>query len=174
MIKSFSKSKRIANHVVWTGKEVMPVAFYRDGTLENDTEVGMLKVVGRDVFCHGYRVDLKIPIHKQENSLKIQMFVPAQRPGDFDVAVPGTDLTMEGVHYFGEKSFSPNIPLPKGSYWKMKAIVAPGQDHKVGAGITITYFISYANGPLTNRMAAFTLNAEGIGFWALGDDFVVT
>ena len=39
--------------------------------------------------------------------------------------------------------------------------------------MTVTYLLSYANGPVRNVNAVYRLNDQGIGYWMVGEDFIV-
>ncbi len=166
--KQYSKLKAIGGHVVWTDKEVFQVPFYLEGTAYDQAEWAVIKVSGRDVLLRGVRLDVRVQTTSNQVNTTVDLVTGA---GEI---VPATTLTLAGTKPFAELDLSPNVQMPAGSYWKARIGFNESFAAFAPQGLTLTYIMSYANGPVVNPIASFELLEEGIGFWAIGDDFVVS
>lgn len=163
-----SKLKNIAGHVVWTDKEVFQVPFHLEGTAFDQAEWAVIKIVGRDVLLRGMRLDTRV----QTTSNQVNTTVDLVTGGN--VIVPASTMTLVGTAPFAELDLSPNIQMPSGSYWKARLGFNESFQAFAPQGLTLTYIMSYANGPVVNPLASFDLLADGIGFWEIGENFVVS
>jgi len=166
--KQYSKLKGIGGHVVWTDREVMQVPFYYEGMAVNEREFAVVKIAGRDVLLRSMLLETRVPISRNSINLTIDLYT-----GENDL-VAGSTLTLAGSAPFAEVNFGPAIAMPAGSFWKARINFNDSFAEFAPEGLTLTYRFSYANGPVTNSQAAFTLVETGIGFWVIGDDFVVS
>lgn len=165
--KRYSKTKALANRIIWTPNEVMQVPFTMDGILFDSADLAVMRVLGRDMFCLGYRVDFRVPASAHTVRISTYLF-----RGD-NVAVTGSTLNLYGITPGDTKLFSPNVPFPANSIWKFRVAVDNGTDEQVPQGITITYYMRYANGPVDSSQSAFDLLNSGVGYWQVGKTFVV-
>jgi len=166
--RQYSKLKGIGGHVVWTDREVAQIPFYYEGMAADQREWAIIKIVGRDVLLRGMRLDTRVQTSRNTVNLSVDLAT-----GD-NVIVPGTTTTLIGTAPYAERTFSPAIQMPAGSYWKARIAFNDSLIEFAPEGLTLTYQMSYANGPVTNEIASFTLVESGIGFWTIGDDFVVS
>lgn len=166
--RQYSKLKGIGGHVVWTDKEVAQCPFYYEGVAVDQREWAIIKIVGRDVLLRGVRLDARVQTSRNTVDLSVDLVT-----GE-NLIVAGTTTTLVGTSPFAERTFSPAIQMPAGSYWKTRISFNDSMIEFAPEGLTLTYIMSYSNGPVTNAQAAFTLIESGIGFWTIGDDFVVS
>ena len=166
--RQYSKLKGIGGHVVWTDREVAQVPFYYEGVAVDQREWAIIKVVGRDYLLRGMRLDTRVQTSRNTIDLTVDLVT-----GN-NIVVPDTTVTLVGTAPFAERTFSPAIEMPAGSYWKARIGYNDSLVEFAPEGLTLTYILSYANGAVTNDIASFELIESGIGFWVIGDDFVVS
>ena len=166
--KQYSKLKGIGGHVVWTDREVMQVPLYYEGVAVNEREFAIIKIAGRDVLLRSMLLEARVPISRNSVSLTLDLYT-----GENSLVV-GSTITLPGSAPFSEVTFGPAIAMPAGSFWKAHINFNDSFADFAPEGLTLTYRFSYANGPVTNAQAAFTLVESGVGFWTIGDDFIVT
>jgi hypothetical protein len=166
--KQYSKLKAVGGHVVWTDKEIFQVPFYFEGTAFDQAEWAVIKVVGRDVLLRGIRLDVRVQTTSNQVNTTVDLVTGS------NVIVPATTLTLAGTEPFAELELSPNVQMPSGTYWKARIGFNESFQSFAPQGLTLTYIMSYANGPVVNPLASFDLLNDGIGFWEIGNDFVVS
>lgn len=165
--RKYSKLKAIAGHVVWTDQETWQQALPFEGCVYDGAQFGVFKVVGRDLLLRGIRVDARVPSNSANVNTRIQFLTGA------NVEVPDVYVNLPGVSTFGEIT-DLNVKLPSGSYWKAQCVFDPAFQAFAPQSLVITYEFSYANGIISNALAAYDLAEQGIGYWIIGDDFVVS
>jgi LSD1 subclass zinc finger protein len=167
--RKYSKNKANGNHVVWTSNEVIPVPFALDGVLYDQAEWGVFRVSGRDMYCTGFRADFRLPSGDSNIRCSIGLYT-----GD-NVLARGGRLYLNGVTMGGNNRMSPPIPMPVNSVWKFKLeIESPyGETQYFPQGITATYHLRYAQGPVHADLVAHTLSAQGVGFDQIGTTFII-
>lgn len=166
--RTYSKAKSVANHAVWTPQEIIPVGFNLDGVVPDQAQFALLQVRGQPVYCIGYRVECQVPA----SSRSVQFSVSLQNGAG--TLVPNSTLVLNGAPSSGEFTFSPALGMPTGSVWQAIIKVLSGSDFSLPEGLRITYLLRYANGPVTNDLAVNQTTQTGVGFWRLGQDFIVS
>jgi hypothetical protein len=169
----YSKAQKIAGNVIWSDRDILQLPFYSDGQVSGGTQFAAFQVPGRDLYLHGYSVALKIPNSNRSTSFTVNLLNGIGQSMTTTQPDP-TVICVSGVNNFAQRSFAPFIPLPSGSYWQANITVPVTSVNQVGSGITLTYMFSYSNGPLVNSQSVFALPGEGIGFWTLAQNFVVS
>jgi len=169
--RKYSKAKANANHVVWTADQVLPVPFNLDGLVGDGIEFGLFRVPGRDMYCTGYRVDFQVPAGDYEIQCSVGLYT-AQ-----DTLVDNGTLVLNGVTLGGTKTFTRPIAMPVNSVWKFKlAIASPspedGSDY-FPQGVTVTYYLRYAQGPVSTRTFVLSQPEVGVGFDEVGTTLIV-
>lgn len=166
--RKYSKTKAVANHVVWTEKEILQVPFKLEGLVFDKAEGGLFRAVGRDIICAGYRVSFQYPASSRFVNVTIDL-----QTGDGTV-ISGTTLKLNGVNGGGEKNFSPGLVMPVNSTWKFRVLVSgETAEQFYPQGLTFTYLLRYSNGPAVVNSYANVFNQSGIGFQQVGRDLVV-
>lgn len=164
--RKHSKTVAAANRVVWTGREVLPVAYTLNGLVTDGAELGIFRVTGRPLYCNGFTAFFQTPSADRYVNCSVEMQTGS------GVAVPGGLLRLNGVTAGGEKQFKA-VPMPSGSLWKMVVRSAAVNVEDLPQGLTVTYQLRYANGPVRTDFWTNGLVSEGIGFWQIDDNFVV-
>ena len=165
--KRYSKAKANANHIVWTGREVIPVNFYVGGLIYDSLEFGNFRVTGRDMYCSGYRIDFQRPAGSQEVVVTANLYT-----GNGGL-VPNTSLRIAGTQIGRDATFpGGSLAFPEGSIWFIRMSVT-GDEAYYPESATVSYWMRYANGPVSSQLWSPTLSEGGIGFWGIGEDFVV-
>lgn len=167
--RKYSKAKANGNRVVWTAHETIPVVFNLDGQLFDQAEWGVFRVTGRDMYCLGFRVDFRVP--SGDNNIRCNVGIYT---ADNTLATSGR-LYLNGVTMGGDRLISPALPMPVNSLWKFKIEIESPTDSEefFPQGITATYHLRYANGPVDRNMFTTRLPNEGVGFSQIGSTFVV-
>src|SRR5882672_10042554 len=138
--RQYSKLKGIGGHVVWTDREVQQVPFYYEGVAVDQREWGIIKVAGRDLLLRGIRLDTRVQTSRNTVDLTIDLVT-----GE-NIVVPDTTVTLVGTAPFAERTYSPAINMPAGSYWKTRISFNDSLVEFAPEGLTVTYIMSYANG----------------------------
>lgn len=167
--RKYSKAKANGNRVVWTAQEVIPAAFAMDGQVFDQAEWGVFRVTGRDMYCCGFRVDFRVPAGDSNIRCNVGIYT-----ADNVLASSGR-LYLNGVTMGGDRVVQPPLPMPVNSLWKFKVeIESPdGSEEFFPEGITATYLLRYAQGPVDRNMFTTRLPNEGVGFMSVGSTFVV-
>lgn len=168
--RKYSKAKANGNRVVWTSQEVIPVSFLLDGQAFNGAEWGVFRVTGRDMYCTGFRVDFRVPAGDAGIQCNVGIYT-----ADNVLAASGR-LYVNGVSMGGDKAVNPPLPMPVNSLWKFKMeIESPIDDETIyfPQGVTATYLLRYAQGPVNTQMFTTRLPNQGVGFDQIGTTFVV-
>ena len=167
--RRYSKAKANANRVVWTSQEVIPVPFELNGLAFHQAEWGIFRVTGRDMYCTGFRVDFRVPSGSSRIRCNVGIYT-----GDDVLAMNGR-LTLDGVTMGGDRPMSPAIPMPVNSIWKFKMeIEAPDDSSEFfPEGVTATYLLRYAQGPVNTKLFSNRLREGGVGFDQIGVNLIV-
>lgn len=166
MERRYSKSLAVANHVVWTQNEVIPVPYSCEGLVTDGNAFGFLRILGREVQCMGFRVDFRVPATSNDVQIALGIYTAND-------VLQGSRLVLNGVTQGGDNLFSPIIAMPSSSLWKFKIEVNAGADDDLPQGITATYLLRYANGPSNSTEWTANLPSSGVGYWSIGDTFEI-
>lgn len=165
-MRTHSKTLSVANHVVWTDREVIPVTYALDGLCFDGAEWAVLQVPGSDLYCAGFRIDFRVPSGDANIRCSVDLLDP--------VGVSRGNLNLDGVVAGRVKEFSPPLELPANSAWRLRLnLELPSADESyVPQGVVATYYLRYAASklPTLNRAGALV---TGVGFEQIGTTFVV-
>lgn len=167
--RRYSKAKANGNRVVWTSQEVIPVAFLLDGQAFNNAEWGVFRVTGRPMYCTGLRVDFRVPAGDASVRCNVGIYTAD------NVLAPSARVYVNGVTLGGEKAILPALAMPVNSLWKLKLEIESYTDDEIyyPQGVTATYLLRYAQGPVNTQLFTTTLPNQGVGFDLVGSSFVV-
>lgn len=167
--RRYSKAKANGNRVIWTARETLPVPFRMGGMVFDGAEWGVFRVTGRDMYCTGFRVDFQLPAGDANIQCNVGLYT-----GD-NLLAPSGRLYLNGITMGGDRLVTPPLPMPVNSVWKFRLeIESPdGSEDYFPQGVTATYQLRYAQGPVDTNMFTKILSTGGIGFDAVGTTFVV-
>lgn len=167
----YSKTQRVAGAITWTDQDIMQVPFFLRGQLTS-TNFAAFKVPGRDMYLQGYTLTLQ-----QQNpagaSFSVNLLNGNGQPMAGGAVPDPTLLQVNGLQVSSNVQFAPFIPLPSGSYWMAAVAVPQASTGLTGSDLTLTYYFSYSNSPLINAQSIYAVAGEGIGFWTVGQNFIV-
>ncbi len=164
--RSYSKAKANANHVVWSNQEVFPVTFTLDGVLSDMAEFAIHRVVGRAVFCVGFHAEFRVPARDTRVNVAVNLC------NGLGVPAAGGKLYLTDNVTGGDQLFVPPLVMPASSAWKVILQVASPDDTLRPEGITFTYYLRYANGPVANVAATSQVASGGFNFWQPGAPYM--
>lgn len=167
--RKYSKAKAVANHVVWTAMEIIPVVFNLDGLVHDQGEFGIFRVPGRDMYCTGFRIDFQVPAGDYEVRCAVGLYTAN------DYLVPTGLLRLDGVTLGDTKTFNVPLPMPVNSVWKFKMEVSSPTDQEeyFPQGISATYYLRYAAGPVSTQLYTYLQPSVGVGFDTVGTTLIV-
>ena len=137
--RTYSKAKSIANQVVWTAQQPMPITFSADGLLSCGL-YGLYNVTGQPVYCSAYQIDF---------------VVPAQDPGFFaqitlqdgnGIVVPGSLMKVYGCTASQMQNVVPAYLVNGGNSLQFNIKVINGIPIYLPQDVILTYYMNYSNG----------------------------
>ena len=165
--RRYSKAKGVANRVVWTQDQVIPVSYLMSGLVANDS-MAWLRIAGQAMVCSGIHVHFRIP--PGDSNFQMQLTL-ADAAGN---QLSQTPMLLSGIMKGADKSYSPAVKMPSGSLWQIQTQVLGGADQFLPQDMTVTYQLRYANGPVRTNMWASGEPLSGIGFYDVDGAFVVS
>jgi len=167
--RKYSKAKGNGNRVVWTSREVIPVTYTLDGLVYDGAEFAVFRVVGRDMYCSSYRIDFRVPAGDSKIQCSVGLYTAA------DVLVTGSELSLNGVTFGGDKILPSPLPMPVNSLWKLKVAIAAPDDSTdfFPQGMIATYHLQYAAGPVNTKVFSTFQPEQGVGIGEINSSFIV-
>lgn len=164
--RRYSKGLAVANHVIFTANEVMQAPYVLQGQLFDEATLGTLRIRGREVQCIGFRLDVQVPARASHVQFGVTLYTG-------DGTAVGERLVVSGQSTGEEKIFALPVAMPSGSIWQAKVDLVAGETVELPEGCTLTYLLRYANGPSFSDTWSNHLPGSGVGYWGLGQDFVI-
>lgn len=167
-LRTMSKAVAAGNRATTADQMAMQVPFFYPGRLVDGQTMGWLRIARREMWLAGIRVDTKLPGGTSLTRVGFQLC-----RGDLQ-AISGGKLTLSGVVPSGELRFNPDFPMPAESLWTVKLLNESGDEAAtLPSDLTLTYWLRYAPGPSGSlNWTPYSLQS-GIGFYQVGDTFVV-
>jgi hypothetical protein len=137
--RTYSKGKAIANRVIWTAQEPMPVVFTQDGLLSSGL-CGLYQVTGRPVYCSAYQAAFTVP--SQDPGMLVQISL-VDKNGN---VVPGSLLKIYGTAVSALQQVAPPFLALPGTTLQFNVQVLNGVDQYLPQDLILTYYLNFANG----------------------------
>lgn len=167
-LRTMSKAVAAGNRATTADAMAMQVPFFSAGKLVDGLAMGWLRIARREMFLAGFRVDCRTPGGTSLTRVSFQLCRGDLQP------ITGAKLTLAGVTPSGEYRGSPDFPMPAESLWTMKLANESGDEvATLPSDLTLTYWLRYSPGPSGSlNWTPYSLQS-GIGFYQVGDTFVV-
>lgn len=167
--RTYSKARAVGNHVVWSNLDLIPATFKLDGLPADQHEFGIFRVAGRDMYCHGFRVDFDVPAGDAGILCNV-----ALTTGKGTTVENGT-LYLNGVVDGADHVINPPVPMPSSSLWKFVLSISAqdGTSDHLPQGVTVTYHLRYAMGPVQSNLFTTSNPQIGVGFDQVGNTLEV-
>ena len=174
-LRTYSKAVAGGNHIIWTGRQVIPAAFFLAGLPGENAEFGLLRVPSSTLgmYCTGFRVDFQVPPASAQLALRIDLCTGA------GAVVPGGSLYLNGVVGGGELTLARVLPMPPNSLWKfvchVPANLTLDQTKGLPESLSATYWLQPAGGAAPVRSDAYSTRGslQGIGYDVIGQTLQV-
>jgi hypothetical protein len=137
--RTYSKAKAIANNVVWTDQETIPVNFNIDGLISTGV-YGLFTVSGRPLYCAGFQVDFTVPSQDPGTVIYVNLI------DENSETVPGSLLKLYGCTAGNRQTIAPAFLIPSGNSVQFNVAVVNGIDEYLPQDAALTYYFRYANG----------------------------
>lgn len=166
--RKYSKAKASGNGVVWTGNEPSLVPVFTAALVDGRT-FGTLRVVGRGMFCRGFRAAFNTPSGDSSVQCSITLCTGGSVP------YPGGVLRLDGVVAGADLRIRPPVPMPVNSIWRFLVNISTptGDTTYYPQNLTVTYQLYYALGPVQSQLFTTTDSQLGVGFDQIDTDLIV-
>jgi hypothetical protein len=137
--RTYSKAKGIANKVIWTSQEPIPVVFTRDGLLSSGL-CGLYRATGRPVYCSAFQVEFIVP--SQDPGMLVEISLVNKN----GIMVPGSLMKAYGCAANQLQTVTPAALVNAGETLQFNVNVINGVDEYLPQDAVFTYYLNFANG----------------------------